>query len=803
MTNRNLNTIPHPFPSPAGRGIFEPFSLWEKGGDEGKRSGEFNAKDTLIHLFKSAFLIGLLWQTTIVIARDIPYGAVDDPQLLACNAGYWRGEQGAGQCYRDLLQTATQPAILAEAAWALGDLQSANDYFKTATGLAPDSAPLRTRWGELYVDTYQYQEALTLFDEALQLDPDYGYAQIGAASVLASNFDPEALAYLEKATRNSAAPAGVRLRAMLLLGQMAMEESVLDKAKTILQAATDLAGQEGLPVVEVYAMRAALDLLGGNEHTDWIDQALALNPVYADAYAIPAYFFWITRRYRQAGEYYQQAVDLRDDHWEAQLELGINHLRFNRVAEARKHLELSYAGDPYNPKTVNTLRLLDTFEKFELLPYPAQPRQHELPQMLLRLHRQETGVLMPYVTQLAETAIASYAGRYRFTPREPVIIEIYPNHEDFIVRTIGMPGMGLLGVTFGYLLAMDSPSGKGNEDYHWGTTLWHELAHVFTLEITDHLVPRWFSEGISVFEEWRTGPAPGVRIPYSIYKAISEGKLLPVADLDSGFIRPTYKDQVIVSYMQAGLICDFIDTEFGFAKLVAMLQQFKLGRSTAEAVADALQIAPAAFDKRFLGFIEKRYSGLLKNLDEWHRLQMAGSKALHEEKWDSAIDHASQAIALFPDYVESDSPYLTLATAYAKTDEKDRQFATLESFWRKGGYTPEPSRTLAQFLYESGRAADAITILQAQNYVMPFNADLHNQLGDWLLESGQAGAALTEFEVVLALTPHDLAAAHYRIARAHHALDQPDATRRHLLTALEIAPHYRPAQKLLLEITRK
>jgi len=61
--------------------------------------------------------------------------------------------------------------------------------------------------------------------------------------------------------------------------------------------------------------------------------------------------------------------------------------------------------------------------------------------------------------------------------------------------------------------------------------------------------------------------------------------------------------------------------------------------------------------------------------------------------------------------------------------------------------------------------------------------------------------ALTEFEVAVA--PHDLAAAHYRIAKAHHTLDHPAETRSRLLTALEIVPHFWPAQKLLLEITPK
>ena len=71
-----------------------------------------------------------------------------------------------------------------------------------------------------------------------------------------------------------------------------------------------------------------------------------------------------------------------------------------------------------------------------------------------------------------------------------------------MVRSLGMPGVGILGVTFGYLFAMDSPSGHPDASYHWGTTLWHEMAHVFTLEASNHFVPRWFSEGISVFGEY-------------------------------------------------------------------------------------------------------------------------------------------------------------------------------------------------------------------------------------------------------------------------------------------------------------
>lgn len=751
------------------------------------------------------FLLPVVFSLPVpgVLARDLPYGAIEEPQLVKCDRSYWQGKQEEAKlCYSTLLHNSPDITTRAEAAWALGDVKTANEHFRNAVRMNPGDASVRARWGELFVETYQYQEALNLFNEALAADPDSVLANVGAASVLAKNFDAQALDYLEKAISNDDIQAGMRLRAMLLLAHMALEESSLDNAEEILEDAGELAKEESLPELEVFALRASLDLLRGATHSEWIDRALEINPSYADIYAIPAYFYWITRLYKLAGEFYQKALDLQYDHWEAHLELGINYLRFNQVADARRHLEISYEGDPYNPKTVNTLRLLDTFEKFELISYPEQPQDGLLPTMLLRLHKNETGIIMPYTVRLAESAMQRFTERYGFKPREPVIIEIYPNHEDFIVRTIGMPGMGLLGVTFGYLVAMDSPSGKAGNDYHWGTTLWHELAHVYTLKMTDNRVPRWYSEGISVFEEWRTGPLKGIRIPVDVYRAMAEDKFLPVAELDRGFIRPTYPNQVIVSYMQSGLVCEFIDTTFGFDKLVSLLDQFKDGIDTAAAIENVLQISPSSFDRQFNKYIKEKFGQLLDNLDEWEKYRMVSVQAVHEEDWETAMKNSEKAIELFPEYVEPDSPYLTLATAYAKTDKPYNQIEVLESYWRKGGYVPGPLKTLAEYLYQQNRVNDAVDVLMALNYVIPFDNELHNQLGDWLMELDRPQQALQEYQVSLAMEPHDMAAAHFRTARAHFALDQTEDTRNHLLSALEIAPHYRPAQKLLVEIAR-
>ena len=226
--------------------------------------------------------------------------------------------------------------------------------------------------------------------------------------------------------------------------------------------------------------------------------------------------------------------------------------------------------------------------------------------IMVRLHKDEAQLLRPYVMELAERSAKQFAEKYKFKPTRPIHVELYSNHDDFAVRTMGMPGIGLLGVTFGYMVAMDSPSARDAGSYHWGTTLWHEMAHVITLEATNHLVPRWFSEGISVYEEWQTGPRPGEVIPLTVIQAIAEDKLLPVADLDAGFVRPTYPAQVAVSYTQAGLICLYISERWGHERLVGFLDAFARRMTTPEAVPAILEVSPAEFDEAFSGWLQAR-----------------------------------------------------------------------------------------------------------------------------------------------------------------------------------------------------
>ncbi len=732
--------------------------------------------------------------------RDLLYGALDNPDLLTCETQYWTASRAAAtSCYRGLLG-AGEPLLRAEAMWALGDLQGANTAFQEAVNAAPENALLRVRWGELYLQTYQYQEAYNLFAEALGIDPENAWANFGAARALAQSGDTEGVnLHMAKVVDNILAPPGARLRGMIMLLRSALQQDRFDDAREILAEASSLAEDENLPQMELNALDAALAFMTFQPYQAFIDAALAESPGYGDAWAIPGYFASITRRYRESGEFYEQAIALQPDHWEAHLELGQNYLRLNQVTPAVDHVRLSYEGDAFNPKSINMLRLLDTFlEEMEVLNFPDPP-QGPFPSLTLRLDRDEIPVLKNYARDLAERSIALYTKRYRFTPKEPIIVEIYPNHEDFVVRSIGMPGVGLLGVTFGYLFAMDSPTAHpSGENYHWGTTLWHEMAHVFTVEASNHLVPRWFSEGVSVFEEWRTGPIPGRKIPSNVLLAMSEGKFLPIAQLDNGFMRPTYEDQVIVSYMQSGLVFEFIDLEYGFDKIVDMLYQFKDHVSATAAIEKSLGITIDQFDAHFKQFIDIEYG----QMPVWQENHRASFRALEAENWEEAIAAAGRANFIYPDYVEVDSPYIAMARAYARLEDTENEFRTLEAFWQKGGYAPRALMALADRYLERGMQQEALEVLTDVIWTDPFMQELHVKLGDLQLTLGNPQKALDEYLVLLALDPTDKADANLKIATAYRALNDTDKTMEYLMTALDIAPHYRPAQALLLELSR-
>ncbi len=491
----------------------------------------------------------------------------------------------------------------------------------------------------------------------------------------------------------------------------------------------------------------------------------------------------------------QRAVEVQPDLWSARREFALNLMRLGRIAEARPHLEAAYEGDPFSTTTVNTLRLLDSLAKFDVI-------KATQPAMNLQLNKQESATLGPYVEQLAREAINTFSRRYGYQPAGPVTVEIYPDHDDFAVRTAGVPGIGLLGVTFGDLVAMDSPSGRKSGDFHWGSVLWHEMAHVFTLGATRNRVPRWLSEGLSVFEEWTTGPTPGVAITSKVLDVFKDGKLLPVVSLDNGFMQPTYEGQVQMSYDQSGLACLYASQRWGFPRLVEFLRAFNDENTTTDAaVRSVFKVTPEEFDKGFQDFMRKRFATYLADPKRWAELMRRAHAMLDARNWVAAREAAQAAIDVLPEVTTGGSAYEVLAAAEEGAGKPEAAIVALQSWRKAGGWDPDGLRKLGSLLLAAKRNAEAMEVLAAVNYADPLAIEGHDRLGQLLLEQNRGADALREYRVLLALQPLDTAAANFGMARAFRQTGDNSRARRYLLESLDTAPNYRPAQKLLLEMT--
>jgi tetratricopeptide (TPR) repeat protein len=664
----------------------------------------------------------------------------------------------------------------AEALHRAGRYFDSNEVFKKLQGRYANDPDFKVKWGMLFLDNDQPADAEGLFKEALQLKNDHAGALLGMGLVAAERFDPKATEWAHKALEADPKLAD----AEALLARLALEDN--DNRKATEEAKKALAIDPNS--VGGKSVLATIDLLADRQ-TQW-------DPKDARGYYTIGHFFVLNRRYEEGIGYLRKALELDPELHRARSELGINLMRLGQTDEAARELETCFNKGFKSAATVNSLRLIDVIRGFVTFKTGST---------ILKMDKKEANLLRLYFEGEMQRAIATYEKKYRMKLDKPVQVEVYPNHEDFAVRTLGMPGLGALGVTFGYDIAMDSPSGRKPGSFHWDSTLWHEMSHVFTLTATGHRVPRWFTEGMAVHEETAASPDWGDRMTPDIIAAIKEKKLLPIAQLDRGFIHPDTPTQIIVSYFQAGRIIDYINDKWGWDTLLAMLHDFGAGIDTVSVVRRNLKIEPEEFDKRFFAFIDDDTKVTVSHFEDWKKGMGDVIKAERAKDWDAVIKQGSAIRDWYPDYVEEHSVYEALAQAYTAKGDKADAMAQLEKYAKIGGRNPETLKTLSRELAAAGRKKEAAGVLDKLNWIYPMDPEAHQRLGDLWMDLGNVQGAIREFGAVVARGPLDPAQAHYDLARALLADHQPDKANDECLNALEAAPGFRPAQKLLLELS--
>jgi cellulose synthase operon protein C len=700
-------------------------------------------------------------------------------------------------------RSARELTLIARALVHLERYQDANDMYRSA--IEADSNDLEAQLGaaELFTAKYAYGDAALFLNDAFKINPNSArtYLDLARNKRLDGDADP---AVAKALSINPNLVEAIALKAAL-----ALEASRLDEASAEIEKALKINARS----LEAHSLRAAMLYLQDKDFEPEVAATLAINPKYGEVYNTLSHYATITRRTEQAAQFARRATEISPRLWDAHLNLGMALLRLGQMDTGREAVEKAFKGDSFNIWAKNTLDLLDSMRDF---------KETKRGPFIIKAAAQESDVLSPYAANLLEEAAAKLTAKYRFTPKGPIIIEIFNNHEDFAVRTLGMPGLGALGVCFGFVIAQDSPSAREAGEFNWGSTLWHEYTHVITLQMTDYRIPRWFSEGLSVYEERRARPGWGDDWNPLFVRAFTEKRWFKMADLDGGFQRPKSPADVPIAYFQASQVCEFIAERYGFDAILRMLTMYRDKAHTPEVLQAVLKLSESDFDREFGAYIEAKVRPLQQALNTPSNVVASLSKAevlkmletqdtfalriraaellAADGDTQSAVTHYLRALELFPYVSGAGNPFESLAKILEEKGHQAQAAKVLDSLVKTDENNLEALKAIARIRSALGEHQKALDALQASFYISPFDYKLHTQAGELSLEQKDYAKALTEFQVVLALAPPNLAEANYNVAAAFHALGRQPEAKRAVLRALEAAPRYEKAQELLLRI---
>ena len=132
-----------------------------------------------------------------------------------------------------------------------------------------------------------------------------------------------------------------------------------------------------------------------------------------------------------------------------------------------------------------------------------------------------------------------------------------------------------------------------------------------TLQMSNNRVPRWLTEGASVWEERRGRPEWGRESDFTFLQALEAGKTMKLENLNDGFSDPR---TISLAYYQASLLVEHIVDTYGEQGFHKLLRAYGQGLEDEVALKDALGVNWAGLQTSFDQRIERDYGAQLKAL---------------------------------------------------------------------------------------------------------------------------------------------------------------------------------------------
>jgi tetratricopeptide (TPR) repeat protein len=746
--------------------------------------------------------------------------------------------------------------------------------FEPAQQADPELREAPLAIGQLALDKHDFALAAKTFTGALTRFPEDADLHYGLARAYAPSARGPALESLETALKFN--PNHVP--ALVLGADLAIDAEDYAAADRVLERALTINPWHP----EAWAYRAVLRHLENRRDAEAQARKHALRFWPTNPKVDHVIGRKLSQKYRfaEGAGLQRQALKLSPSFLPAQIQLAQDLLRLGEEPEGWQLARQVQQLDGYDVTAFNLAALHDTLGKFRTL-----TNEH----FILRLSPQEASLYGDRALALLERARVRLNERYGVASDRPTVVEIFPEQKDFAVRTFGMPdNPGYLGVCFGRVITANSPASQTAHPANWEAVLWHEYAHVVTLQLTRNRMPRWLSEGISVYEERQAHPGWGQSMTPQFRAMILSDGLVPVGELSSAFLAPKTPWHLQFAYFQSSLVVEFLVDRYGFDALKRILHGLGEGRAINETLAANTAPLPE-IERGFAAFARERAEAFGPGLDwtpledmspglsqatarragpgrdrrpaqlgpvatnlanlsaptnalesmqsryglgqdgtntardlaskdlptlrssptntpatpdparpNFWRLSRRAQELVAEKRWQEAKEPLERLVRLYPEDTGSDSSYRWLAQVHRGLNEAPEEQAVLAR-WAATDVTA--TEAFLRLMELGDTAGDwGMVAENAERYlaVNPLVPAPHRYLARASEELGRREAARRSYEKLLQLDPPDPAQVHYRVARLLAAEDDRVLARRHVLQALEEAPRYQDALRLLL-----
>lgn len=646
-------------------------------------------------------------------------------------------------------------------------LQQANDAYGKAISLHKHEPDAYLRSGHLFLNNHSDAQGRTFFTDVLKYNRSNPDAQAGVALARQMDFGQQSQAEIHAKRALDVNPHHPLANLVLALLAATTENFAGALAFTDQVIAVNPNHRDGR------ALRAAcLFMLGRtDDYAKEVDQVGSRFPGWAGVPHAVAGLLGNQRRFQEAADKEADAIAIDPYFWHAHIARGMQLLRVGDEENGRKALETGREHYKFDVHATNMLKLLRKMDGFITV-----QRKH----FTMRFHPDEEAIMGPYNVELLEEAWAQQKTNYGgFEPDGPIVYEMFPDAADFAVRTLGLPGLGAVGACFGKVVTMDSPKamqkpdGQGGQQpaFNWAATAWHEYAHVVTLQLSGGRVPRWFTEGLSEFEEHERNPE-WVRPMAEKFAGYYQAKrLTPITEFNQDFTR----GDVGFAYYYGGRICDFIKATKGRAAIIGMLKAYGQGKPTPVVIRDVLGWTPAEFDANLYTYLDGQIGHwrlpALYGTDEKAALKQElrdrpDDAALHlklarahwqtRKRADAEI-HAGRAVRLDESLGEAHFVLGEIMLAKQRTEAAHRRFAL--AFER--GFDDYYLRVrLADVAEAAGETATLVAHLEKAFEYFPRGqggrAPAH-RLASLYFQRGDEAAGTAMLEQAILVAPEDLA----------------------------------------------